>query len=342
MIHYPVLIPTLNRANHLKRCLDSLAHNTGAEDTEVFISVDYPPSKKYEDGYLEVKSYLSRTVLSCFKTVYIFYQEQNLGPVGNSDFLKKKIQDMGYDGYIYTEDDNEFAPNFLPYMNDGLQKFKDNQKVLAVCGAKDTDWETNGKNITYCKLLAAYGVGEWFEKTNAVQNLGLRILLPQKIYGPRIMFTLLQKNTCLFNLYVLSMLCTDKGFYWPQPDTLRWCDSTYSIYMHLSDAVCIAPAVPKSRTWGNDGSGVNMGKRYINPEEEWILDSEKLFVCDDISDQPFFKENYTLGSKYLSTGQRANTIKAILAYMLILLCGRKRSRILKITGIIRKALKKEI
>ena len=45
----PIIIPTLNRCDHLKACLESLNNNHNAENTEVFVSVDYPPSEKYID-----------------------------------------------------------------------------------------------------------------------------------------------------------------------------------------------------------------------------------------------------------------------------------------------------
>ena len=54
----PVIIATLNRYAYLKRCLESLEKNTDAEKTEVYVSVDFPPSEKYYSGYEEVVKYL--------------------------------------------------------------------------------------------------------------------------------------------------------------------------------------------------------------------------------------------------------------------------------------------
>ena len=51
MYRAPVLIPTCNRIHHLKRCVESIARNKLAKETELYISVDYPPSEKYQDGY---------------------------------------------------------------------------------------------------------------------------------------------------------------------------------------------------------------------------------------------------------------------------------------------------
>lgn len=39
----PILIPTLNRYEHLKRCVESLAKNKLAKESELVIGLDYPP-----------------------------------------------------------------------------------------------------------------------------------------------------------------------------------------------------------------------------------------------------------------------------------------------------------
>lgn len=46
MKYYPVLIPTLNRFQHFKECVESLAVCTHADKTELLIGLDYSPDKK--------------------------------------------------------------------------------------------------------------------------------------------------------------------------------------------------------------------------------------------------------------------------------------------------------
>ena len=103
MKYAPIIIPTLNRKQHLMRCLNSLAANTGAEHTEVFISVDFPPAERYRQGYQEVKEYLDKGDFSAFKAVHVIYQQENLGAKDNCTYL---IQMIGktFDRYIFTED----------------------------------------------------------------------------------------------------------------------------------------------------------------------------------------------------------------------------------------------
>ncbi len=71
MEYAAVIIPTLNRIDHLKRCVNSLLKNAEAQNTDLYISVDYPPADKYRVGYEEVKKYVK--TISGFKNVYIYF-----------------------------------------------------------------------------------------------------------------------------------------------------------------------------------------------------------------------------------------------------------------------------
>ena len=87
----PIIIPTLNRYEHLRRCIESLGKNTLANETEIYISLDYPPSDKYIEGYNKVYQYLKSNSIDGFKEVHIFFQEKNLGPTENAYFLRREV-----------------------------------------------------------------------------------------------------------------------------------------------------------------------------------------------------------------------------------------------------------
>lgn len=330
MRHAPIIIPTLNRLEHLTRCLRSLERNTGANETEVYISVDYPPAEKYWNGYLEVKEWLNENAKKLkFKAVYVYCQEQNLGPRNNIHFLENWVREK-FDSYIFTEDDNEFSPNFLEYINKGLDLYEENENVFGICAAKDTEWISNKKNITCVKQFPAYGFGSWFSKEDRMKKQGQELLLnTKKMLKPANMWKLFLRNRCLFNIYICEVLCKEDGLFW-QEDNLYWCDSIKSIYMHFSDLLCIVPEVAKSRTWGNDGSGVNMQATVINPEEKWPLDKEVNFTYDHI-ELCYNEGNYKLGSEYLSSIVTfKGTIKAILYYLLLLCCQKDRRKAISV------------
>lgn len=325
MKYAPIIIPTLNRKNHLMRCLDSLAANTGAEHTEVFISVDFPPAERYRQGYLEVKDYLDHGDFSAFKAVHVIYQQENLGAKDNCTYLIQMIGE-NFDRYIFTEDDNEFSPNFLEYINKGLELFEEDSRVIGICAAKDAPWVQGAGNALFAKLFPAYGYGTWVEKERAMLEDCHRVLLPNRIWGPKTMLWLMRKNLCLFSLYVCQILCKDDGLFWNKDGTLYLCDSIRSLYMHLTNHVCIVPAVAKSRTWGNDGSGVNMPATDLDPEKDCPIDTDLTFAYTNVPEMCFLAENYKIGDNYMSASHRKRWFVPVIYYMILLVCLGDRKR----------------
>ena len=58
MTYYPIIIPTLNRYEKLKACIDSLTQSEEAKYTELVIGLDYPPADKYIDGWKKIYEYI--------------------------------------------------------------------------------------------------------------------------------------------------------------------------------------------------------------------------------------------------------------------------------------------
>lgn len=80
MKYAPVIIPTLNRYEHFKRCLESLEKCTGAEMTEVYVGLDFPPSDKYVEGWKKIDIYLKeKEVNNHFKKLIVVRRETNCG-----------------------------------------------------------------------------------------------------------------------------------------------------------------------------------------------------------------------------------------------------------------------
>ena len=134
MIYAPVLIPTCNRYDHFKQCIESLAQCTWAEYTDVFVAVDYPAKEEHKDGYSKIKNYLKNCKLN-FHSLNVTYRETNYYYSGkdNLNSLCKEVF-VKYDRIIVSEDDNIFSPNFLVFMDKGLEKFESDPSVFALNG----------------------------------------------------------------------------------------------------------------------------------------------------------------------------------------------------------------
>ena len=95
----PVFIPTLNRHQHLRQCLESLARCTGAGQTEVYVALDYPPSEKYVEGWKVNKEFLENCGDFGFKKLHLIERSENYGTWmpgdrGNLTCLLKECLDL--------------------------------------------------------------------------------------------------------------------------------------------------------------------------------------------------------------------------------------------------------
>lgn len=273
----PIAIPTLNRCEYLARCIESLERNTGANETEVYISVDYPSAEKYKNGYQEVLEYLSiKEKENSFKALHVFIQRKNLGPSENFNYLLDIIRKK-HDTVITTEDDNEFSPNFLQYVNKGLSIFWNDHRVISINGCKEADWKADNSNVVALKMFPAYGAATWIYKRDTLIEECEKKLLSRDELKKCDFRKLRREDRTLFNNYILNVLLSDRMPFWKN-EKLVAIDTVRSIYMHLSDKFSVVPMISTSRTWGNDGSGVNMQRiNGLRPDERWPLDSEQDF-----------------------------------------------------------------
>ncbi len=258
MIYAPIVIPTLSRHVHLKRCIESLALNPYAKHTDLLVSVDYPPSEKYYLGYEKVKEYLESGIEG-FNSVKIYYQDHNLGAYGNWDFLYGKLKENGYETYIYTEDDNEFSPCFLEYIDKGLELFKQNEHVFMIGGyvhVQSDDCQPNNVGAVY--TFTPWGYGTWIEKyEQVIQQVNkkrfLEILKDEELSG-----TLAINRGDMFR-YLFEATVSDCKHsipvyrrYYRKNGELAFIDQTIAPIMCLNGYYSIRPAVSLVRNWGVD------------------------------------------------------------------------------------------
>lgn len=271
----PVVIPTLCRYEHLKRCLESLEHCTWANKTDVYVGLDYPPSEKYVEGWKKIDAYLAgKEQNNGFKNLYVRRRDHNCGvsnPTSNFQLLLKECKELS-DRFIFSEDDNEFSPNFLDYINKGLEIYKDNDNVFSICGYNyPIDMSTYQYDYYFSHELSAWGYGSWFKKRKEVFKI---IKAPNYIIDLYKSYPLGDyfKN----NLKLMSLAARiGDGFLG---------DVYLTSYLHSRNIYTVFPKVSKVRNWGHDGSGVNCGKEKITLEELYtkqIIDDRKEFNYDD-------------------------------------------------------------
>ena len=257
MKYAPVVIPTLNRIEHLQRCITSLQRNPWAKYTPLIISVDYPPSEKYQDGYQKVCSYLKEDITG-FASVKIIYQKENLGPYENAEFLRKYIG-SNYDRYIFLEDDIETSPNFIEYIDKGLDIFEENDDIIAICAGAPVCPESETDNVVLTPDFAAYGYGTWIIKENYYYERINRSYLLQLVKHTESLIKLAKYSPSLLFALQEAILCRHKLYQLPNGE-VPVIDMTIKIYAVVDDKYVIAACHKKVRNWGFDGSGENSPK----------------------------------------------------------------------------------
>ena len=102
-----------------------------AEQTDLYVGLDYPFKEAHWDGYRKISVYLDE--LSGFNSVNIIKHDSNVGSYANYHSVLDVVLNK-YDRYIYTEDDDEFSPCFLEHINKIMAQYENDEDVIAVSG----------------------------------------------------------------------------------------------------------------------------------------------------------------------------------------------------------------
>lgn len=163
----PVLICTLNRHIHFKRCVESLAACIQANNTDIYICLDFPSNDTQWEGYEIIEAYLAD--IKGFKTINIIRRERNYGANDNWSSMIAYVLER-HDRMIISEDDNIFAPSFLNFVNKGLDIYRDRKDIFSVSGYNSPItmpiWYQ--KEAYLRSNFTGWGVGVWRDKWKEV------------------------------------------------------------------------------------------------------------------------------------------------------------------------------
>lgn len=165
----PVIIFAFNRLDALINVITSLLLNEEAQESDLFVFVDGAREGKVGERELvcSVCRYIENIV--GFKSVNYTFSETNKG-LGNSVIKGVTEVISRYGKAIVLEDDLILAPNFLFFMNQGLDKYKEETSVFSICGysnkvkvPKDYSYDTY-----FCTRSSSWGWATWADRWNSV------------------------------------------------------------------------------------------------------------------------------------------------------------------------------
>lgn len=272
-VYAPVIIPTLCRYEHFKRCVESLRKCSGAEHTKLIIGLDYPLRDSHKAGYGKICEYIPS--ISGFQEVIVHKREHNYGSGENAKALYEYVYSFS-DRCIYSEDDNEFSPNFLEYVNKGLEKYKSDPRIMGICGFRYLfDMKKIKGNAFPCYGFSAWGCGLWRDKVPVYKKNGVAPFIDSILDSWRISMRIFVEYPTWLNA-CMTMKLKNRSY----GDFLR------ALECVLYDRVSIFPAISKVRNWGNDGSGVNCHRVISEFESQSIDETDSFEYGEEVLEQP--------------------------------------------------------
>lgn len=159
----PIVIFAFNRPKEFSSLLESLRKNPLYEESDKFIFIDGPRNDRDAELINEVKK------LAINETDLVFPSVSNKGLgesiiAGVSKVLKK------YGKAIVLEDDLIVMPGFLLYMNECLDAFESDKRIISICGysLKIKLPEDYKSNIYLGDRASSWGWGTWSDRWERV------------------------------------------------------------------------------------------------------------------------------------------------------------------------------
>jgi len=225
----PIVLFTYNRPFHTKNVLDSLAANEKAADSILYVFCDGAKEGASEEVLKKIDA-VRKIVTSekRFKEVIVTLQPNNKG-LANSiiNGVTTVIKEHGR--AIVLEDDLQFSPFFLDYMNDALTRYKDNKNVghigscnFFACGSRFPD-------SFFTIMPDTWGWATWNDRWEAFNSDA--VFLFKELEKRDLMHTF---NT--YGAYNMKQMLVDQIFGKVDSWAIRW-----QAVMVLNNWLCLYP-----------------------------------------------------------------------------------------------------
>lgn len=131
MVLSPILLFTYNRPLHTEKTLEALRGNYLSSESELYVFSDGYKSESDKGDVMRVREIIRS--IDGFKKVHIHEQPRNVGLAGNIiEGVTKIVNEFGK--VIVLEDDLVTSPYFLTFMNEGLERYENEERVGHIQG----------------------------------------------------------------------------------------------------------------------------------------------------------------------------------------------------------------
>lgn len=289
----PIALFVYNRPKHTEQTITALKKNVLADESELYIYSDAPKKECDREKVQAVREYIK--TIEGFKKVTIIERTENYG-------LAKSIIDgvsditARYGKIIVLEDDLITEKFFLKYMNDALERYKDNSQVYSITGYSYMGKEIDSLDTYFLKLGSSWSWGTWkdrWEKMDTACTGWEKLKEDRKL---RKQFDY-DYSYPFFDL-LLRQMKEEKTNSW----AIKW---YWTIFKN--EGLTLYPSVPLVYNAGFDGSGEHCGiekKKQINVYKQSYRDHLEYSVIPKEDPQirkkisKVIRRNTALGEKW--------------------------------------------
>lgn len=154
----PIVLFVYNRPDHTRRTLAALAANPLAIHSDLVVYADGPKKQQHESTIHDVRNVVRGA--SGFKSVTVIERDKNLGLAnsiigGVSEICAAKGR------AIVVEDDLIVAPQFLTFLNRGLERYQDEQRVFQISGYMYPVDPGGRVDSLFLPMISCWGWATW-------------------------------------------------------------------------------------------------------------------------------------------------------------------------------------
>ena len=130
-MYSPITLFTYARPDHAQRTIEALLQNHQAVSHDLIVFSDAARTPEKQAAVDEVRAYL--TSITGFRSVTIQLRPHNFGLAKSIiEGVSQVLND--HESIIVLEDDMVTSPYFLTYMNEALDKYADDERVISIHG----------------------------------------------------------------------------------------------------------------------------------------------------------------------------------------------------------------
>jgi hypothetical protein len=242
----PIIVTVYDRPRHFRQCIEALLRNGPAKESELYVVSDAPGKPDHASKIDQVRAYAQS--ITGFKKVHLVFREENYGGHRSALTIAQQVS-AKHGRFIFLEDDVVASPNFLDYMNDGLNYYESDKRIFSIAAyTLPIQFPKAFKSdVFFLPSHCPWGLATWQDRWERVD------FSAKDRYAVAMRDRKLFKKIISSGNYIIHILRADSQGQVEAGD-VRIC-----FHQFIHDVYTVYPRVSKAMNIGLDGSGMHSG-----------------------------------------------------------------------------------